>query len=449
MHRCPQCHFPCPATATHCGWCAQPLVAQHVAPGVSPYPPAPSALPPPFMAAPFAAPPLPATPPPAPLLASAPFSQPAAHTTGAIGAQHVPLHSVATSSPVAHPAWSSPPGYTPLNTAHVTGMPPSLPAWGGAQRSARAGWGGWWLCIPVATLCLAWTLVQGQPTWGHMLTTAARVGFAGAVVLGIVALALGNWHHAWRAALAPLAVGALLAGLGGAAWALAQPLTYLQAQRAEHHGNFVQAIDLYLHLGDATDAMRVRVAWGQAMTDQLAFTNAQGDLNLVLNHTTSGPLHDAARAALGHLFWTWGQALYAKHDLPGTRAKWAAAVALAAGTTDGDRAAAALNAPQPITGHMVWHGQPLAGEQIALASTWHFTPELHILQVQGPRLETTTGDDGSFTITNALPNVPYILIWQGSAGDMTRVDAQGNPLYTITLQPLQGGDLGQISIDNS
>jgi hypothetical protein len=106
-------------------------------------------------------------------------------------------------------------------------------------------------------------------------------------------------------------------------------------------------------------------------------------------------------------------------------------------------------ATESITGQMVWHGQPLAGEHIALVSSWHFTPDLHILQVQGNRLETTTGDDGSFTVTNALPNVPYMLIWQGSAGDMTRVDAQGHPLYTITLQPLQGGDLGQISIDNT
>lgn len=442
MHRCPHCHFPCPATATQCGWCAQPLVAQPVAAGASPYPPTPSALPPPIMAAP-----LPATPPPGSTPVYTPVPPNASGPAGSLGASHTPLHSVAAPSLVAHPTWSSPPGYAPLNTTHVTGMPPSLPAWVGTPR--RAGWGGWWLCIPVATLCVAWMMVQGQSIWGHMLTSAARVGLAGAAVLLIVAVAVGNWHHAWRASLAPLAVGALLAGLGGTALALTQPLTYLQAQRAEHAGEYAQALDLYLHMGDTTDAMRVRVAWGQSMTDEHAFTDAQSDLNLVLNHTAAGPLHDAARAALGHLFWTWGQMLYAQHDLPGTRQKWAAAATLAAGTADGDRAAAALNAPQSITGHMVWHGQPLAGEHIALASSWHFTPDLHILQIQGNRLETTTGDDGSFTFTNALPNVPYILIWQGSAGDITRVDAQGNPMYTITLQPLQGGSLGQISIDNT
>ena len=41
------------------------------------------------------------------------------------------------------------------------------------------------------------------------------------------------------------------------------------------------------------------------------------------------------------------------------------------------------------------------------------------------------------------------LIWQGKNGDVTQVDASGKPLYGITLQPLQGGDLGQISIDNA
>lgn len=342
-----------------------------------------------------------------------------------------------------------PPGYVPLTTGHITGVPPSLPAWGASQPlPPSATPRPWWLIIPLATALIAWEMAHGQAVWGHTLTTAARVLLAGAVALACTAVVLASWQRAVLAGRGPALVGLLLAALGLASWGLAQPVTYLQAQAAENGGDYMRAVNLYLHIGSTTDAMRARVEWGQALTDQKAFTAAQSDLTFALNHTT-GPLHDTARAALGHLLWQWGSALYARHDIAATRAKWTAAVALAAGTADADRAAAALAAPQAVTGRMTWHGQPLPGEHVALASSWQFSPEFHILQVQGARLDGMSGDDGTFTITGARPGTPYILIWQGNAGDVTRVADNGTPLYTITLPPLQGGTLGTVSIDGN
>jgi hypothetical protein len=438
MHRCPHCHFPSPATAERCGWCAKPLVAQQVAAGMSPYPPSGALLsaPPPGRMAGQASSFLVDQPPPA---VAAPPAVSGISGSGDSG-----------SAAPDHPGqlgWSTVPGYVPLTTGHITGAAPSQPVWGMSQPlPPPAPPRPWWLLIPIATALIAWGLAHGQPVWGHALTTAARVLCAGAVALVFAAVALGSWQRTLRAACGPALVGLLLAGLGLGSWALAKPVTYLQAQAAENGGDYARAINLYLHIGSANDAQRARVEWGQALTDQNDYATAQDELEFALSHT-QGPLHDTARAAMGHLLWQWGSMLFARHDITDTRAKWAAAVALAEGTADADRAAAALDAPQSVTGHMTWHGQPLPGAHVALVSSWKFSPQFHILQVQGTRLEGMSGDDGSFTITGAQPGVLYILIWQGQYGDVTRVAADGTPLYSIMLQPLQGGSLGTVSID--
>ncbi len=84
--------------------------------------------------------------------------------------------------------------------------------------------------------------------------------------------------------------------------------------------------------------------------------------------------------------------------------------------------------------------------RVALVSSWQFSPAFHILQVTGERHDAMTGDDGGFTISGARPGVQYTLIWQGQFGDITDVDASGTPLYTVTVQSLQGADMGTIAI---
>jgi hypothetical protein len=441
MQRCPHCHFPCPTTAAQCGWCAKPLPAQPAVAVASPY-------------AQASAPPVP--PPSVPPQATPPPShQP--RSSGFL-VDHAPLLSVATDPSASgsayqasHPSWASPPGYTPLTSSHVTGAPPSAPtAWKStpAQVPQSASFTVWWLVVPALTLVVAWLLARDQVVWGHMLTTAAKALFVGATATVLVGLLLASWQRTMRAAVGPLFVAAALGLLGGGGVFFSHTATYLQAQQAEDRGDYARAVQLYTHVGSISDALRARVEWGQVFTDEHDFPQAQAEIQLALAHT-SGPEYDQARAAMGHLLWVWGQALFAKHDLADTRAKWQSAATLAAGTADGDRAALALAAPQVVTGHMTWDGAPLPGEEVALVSSWQFTPQLHILQVQGTRLQATTGDDGSFSIQGVKPGVAYILIWQGKNGDVTQVDASGKPLYGITLQPLQGGDLGQISIDNA
>jgi hypothetical protein len=228
--------------------------------------------------------------------------------------------------------------------------------------------------------------------------------------------------------------------------ALAQPALAMQAHSLEAGGNYVGAAQLYAREGDQGAALRARLEWGQTLTDRGDFAAAQAQISPVLDAAT-GTLHTQARGALGHLLWRWGQTLFATGDLAGTRAKWSEAAALAAGTADGDAAKAALAAPQTVTGHLTWHGEPLPGERVALVSAWTFSPEFHILQVTGERLPATSGDDGHFSISGVRPGVTYTLIWEGQYGDVTGVNASGQPTTMITLQPLAGGDLGGIAID--
>src|SRR6185437_1444703 len=258
MQRCPHCHFPCPATANQCGWCAKPLLAQPVA-AASPY--AQVAAPP---VPPPSAPPRAATPPPV-----APQRLP--NSSGFL-VDHSPLLSVATDpssgSPyqASHPSWGSPPGYTPLTSSHVTGVsslhgnpaPPSAPtSWRSAPASMpqEASFTLWWLVIPAITLVVAWVMARDQVVWGHMLTTAAKVLFVGAATTGLTGVLLGSWQRTMHAAVGPLFTAAMLALMGGGGVAFSHTATYMQAQRAEDHGDYARAVQLFTHVGSIGDAL--------------------------------------------------------------------------------------------------------------------------------------------------------------------------------------------------
>ncbi|MBA3823840.1 MAG: carboxypeptidase regulatory-like domain-containing protein [Ktedonobacterales bacterium] len=428
MQRCSYCQFPCPDAAQICGWCTHSL-HDATREATSPYRVTAT---------------LPAAPPPrvvprdlATLVAehtrtaSVPLTGPARTDTPSANAP----------TQAAYPLWSAPMGYTPLTGAYHTGLvagvpPPNFPP----VPVAR-----WWLAIPPLTLLLAWLMAQGTSQWDVALAGAGRALFAGSVTLVGVAAWLYQ-RQSRRATMPPLTIAGIFFALWCLTGALAQPALAMQAHTLEARGNYAGAAQLYGRAGDQSAALHARLEWGQMLTDQGNFTAAQAQLGPVLA-TATGSLSTAARGAMGHLLWRWGQALFATGDLAGTRSKWGQAATLAAGTADGDAAKAALAVPQTVTGHLIWHGEPLPGERVALVNAWTFSPEFHILQVTGERLPATSGDDGRFSITGVRPGVTYTLIWEGQYGDVTGVDAAGQPTTTITLQPLAGGDLGTIAID--
>ncbi len=427
MQRCSYCQFPCPDVAEICGWCTYSLHdAKHEA--TSPYRVTAT---------------LPTAPPPR-MVPRDLATLVAEHTRTASVPLAVPATTAAPSAnaptQATYPAWDAPTGYAPLTGAYHTGSPhaappPNLPSAEAAQ---------WWLAIPPLTMVLAWLMAQGATQWDAALSGAGRALFAGAVVL----VGVAAWRHhrqQGRATVPPLVMAGAFVALWCLTSVLAQPALAMQAQGLEAGGNFAGAAQLYQRAGDKTSALRARLEWGQALIDRNDFVAAQAQIAPVLDAAT-GALRSDARGAMGHLLWRWGQTLFAAGDLPGTRAKWGEAASVATGTADGDAAKAALAAPQTVTGHMTWHGEPLPGERVALVSAWTFSPEFHILQVTGERLPATSGDDGRFSIAGVRPGVTYTLIWEGQAGDVTSVAANGQPTHAMTLQPLAGGDLGDISI---
>jgi hypothetical protein len=311
------------------------------------------------------------------------------------------------------------------------------------DATARHRW--WWLLPPLTLLGAGW-LAHGQSTWDLMLATAAHVLFVGALALAIVGITTTATRLRWRAMLPPLAFAIFLVLVGIALTILAPTALLMQAHAAENQGDYAHAAMLYQHAGQTNDMARAQLEWGQALVNQHDFTNAQTHIQAALD-TSQGALHDEARVAIGQLFWAWGQALQASNDLTDTRLKWEAAAMLAAGTTDGDRAATALSTPQEVTGRVLAKGIPQSGLQVALVTAWTITPT-GMFKTSGTRLTATSAQDGSFTIANVRPNVLYTFIWVGASGDMTAFTGQGQPLYTILVLPLQGGDLGTISVSS-
>ena len=276
----------------------------------------------------------------------------------------------------------------------------------------------------------------------------ARALFAGAVVLGCVGLLAALARHNWHRMLAPTICAALLLAGGLGMNFMAPQALQWQAQTAEQQGQYAHAIALFQRAGSASGVARTELEWGQTLITQNDFTDAQTQIQSALD-ASQGALHEAARAAIGQLLWRWGQVLQVHGDLANTRAKWEATAALAANTPAGMLATTALAVPQTVTGHMLWLGAPVPSLRVALVTAWKFTNQFHILQVDGERLETVTGDDGTFTIHGVRPGVAYTLIWEGALGDTTKVDVNNQPLYTVTLEPLQGSDMGAVTIDTT
>lgn len=423
MQPCPQCHFTPASPAERCGYCGALLPPVSAA---SPYPGTTT---------------LPAPPPPASAYPRDMGGISAMHASPATLTLDPPTN---TPTQANYPSWSVPTGYVPMTAAHVTGLaaaPHSLPRPTPKSRPQR-----WWLAILPLTLLAAWGLAAGQATWNQALLSASRAIFAGVVALGCAGLVAWHTRRDWHKFIAPCIIATFLLCLGIGMIAAAQPALQLQARMDENGGDYAHAVTLFQRAGSGTDAARSQLEWGQTLIDQNNFVAAQTHIQMALD-ASQGPLHDAARVAIGQLLWRWGQALQAQGDPANTRLKWQAAAQLAADTPAGIAATQALAAPQIVTGHLTWLGSPIPGLRVALVTNWKFTSDFHILQVTGERLPATTGDDGSFTISGVRPGITYTLIWHGTFGDTTATDANNQALYTITLEPLQGADMGKLPID--
>ena len=427
MQQCPQCRFACAPSAQQCGYCGAALV-----------------LPPSGNSSPYAHAPLMSAPPPPQSVGQ--------HNLSAIIAAHaatLTLDAPANNAPTQHvgyPTWSVPAGYVPLTARHVVGALPSSPIAGRGNRTQAARGQRWWLLIVPVSLFAAWGLTQNNATWDQALQSGARALFAGAVALGCVGMTTWLARHDWHRMLAPAICAALLLAGGTGMEVMAPQALQWQAQAAEQQGNYPHAIALFQRAGSTSGIARTELEWGQALITQNDFTDAQTQIQAALD-ASQGSLHTSARAAIGQLLWRWGQVMQVHGDLADTRAKWEASAALAADTPAGALATMALAVPQTVTGHVLWLGAPLPGMRVALVSSWAFTTGFHIVAVNGEQLEAISGDDGSFSIHGVRPGVTYTFIWESARGYTTNVDAQNQPLYTVTLEPLQGSDIGAIAID--
>jgi|GEM_PF-2948817 len=429
MQRCAHCQFPLAHAAKTCGYCGVPIAHSLLAAvferhGIHPRAPAPERTPAAHLGVPGAG----------------------ERATALMDDPHA-----ANATTVAEP----PPAFTTVTLGDVW-SPAGGPRSGALPYSSRPEWTPpppvfaptleehWWLAIPTAVPIVVWITARMSSYWSEALATDARICCAGGVALAAwlgYRRTLGALPSRW---IAPAITALLLLMVAGVCAASTSSADLLQGHTAESNGDYTTALALFQRGNSPNDAARVQIEWGRTLAEQGAFAAAKGHIDAAIQQGR-GITHDEARTALGHLYWLWGQARHAQHDLAGARTYWGDAVAAASGTLDGDRAAAALATHQTVTGQMTWLGGPLPGLKVALVSSWKYSAALGSLQTGGDRLEATTGADGSFDIGGAVPGTTYALIWVGTFGDTTRVDASGTPKYTVSILPLQGADIGKVS----
>jgi len=362
---------------------------------------------------------------------------------------HSPTAAVATPLPTAFRTVTMPQDWVmPAEQLYATATATVKPLWVPPPPVlARPSWSRWWQGMGVLLPIFAYFIMRNSTSWGNGIGLISRLCFATACLIAIwlMATQLPNWY--WPQQRHPIAMVSILFMCGVFCTAITGPATYLQGQQAEQRADYATAYYYYQQSGNAADRTRVQIAWGQALTDSNnQFALALPHLQTALA-SSNGIMHEEARTALGHLYWRWGQAQMAAHNIAGARQQWQTAQQQAEGTVDGDHAIAALNAPQTVTGHITWKNVPLPGTQVSLVSGWKYSSSLRLLQTEGDRFTAISGEDGSFSISGVKPGVRYALIWQGNFGDTTTINAFGEPAYTVTVQTLEGSSIGMIAVD--
>ncbi len=322
--------------------------------------------------------------------------------------------------------------------------PPPLPAYTQISRGS-ASWLWSLLLFPVILLLNLHSALQGEIYWASVSGAIASAGFLTLAVMCIWITAL--WVGAGKRPRLILASTALtvLAAASVVFANIGPALSSMQAGQMEQNGQFAQAAALYGENSDTAGAARVYLEWGSQLVEKGQFAQAAVYLNKALAMSSGYPKQQALEE-LGQLYWQSGNAALNNKDISGATLAFQNAVKIAPGSAGAEMAQQALSAPQTVSGVMQFLNLPLPGLQVALVSQWSYDPTLQLLQTGGQRLQAVTGADGSFTVSGAAPGVTYALVWQGANGDTTNIGADGSVQVTITIQPLQGAQLGVITI---
>lgn len=295
--------------------------------------------------------------------------------------------------------------------------------------------------LPVLTV----VILHNALYWSDIILATSKAWYIAAIIAFVLVLASLPKTFEWRMWLSPIMTIAVFIVMGSLCVTASIPIAAYQAQQAEQAGNYHLAMAIYQQLDSPKDIARLRLADGIALTNSHQFANALVAITFAQQQGNEA-VQQQAQSALGTLYWKWGQLAYVQHDLTHAQQYWQRAIAVSPDSTGATLAKTALAAPLVVTGRVVWLGAPVPGLHVSLVSQWSYTSSLQLLQTGGERLQAVTGSDGSFTFAGAQPGTTYALVWEGSFGDTTTLTAAGTPAHTITLQPLQNGDLGTISI---
>jgi hypothetical protein len=434
MDRCPECQYPQARPARTCGWCGVPLPTDFTQEHNEKYASANerSALSPQIEEAPIAT-----------------LIPPASGIGSLLDSSDdltIPIIPGYEATKITAKAPTSDPINTdiPLSSYPLSLSPVISPTSNASKRIPFLSSDHWWLWIPFAMPFIAAILIRDVVYWSEACQTITRVLLSGAMVIGI-AIAFAQ-ERTLKQIRTPLIVAGIIVGVTVMTYLSATPLEYVQANRAEQSGDYGQAVRIYTHLNAKSDIVRVQMAWGQNLVSLNHFGEAESHLipTLLL---ADGSLRDQLRAAIGTLYWHWGQAQVSIGEISEARNHWEQARSIAKGTPDGDRAANALESPQSVHGKVVWHGASVPGMTVALISSWKKTSVRHVLQDGGDRLVAQTRDDGTFLIAKAHPGTTYLFVWTGKDGDTTILGPDGTPQLTISIRALESADVGTISIE--
>ncbi len=196
---------------------------------------------------------------------------------------------------------------------------------------------------------------------------------------------------------------------------------------------------------DSQDEPATRYAWGQRLQADQQFQEALTQFQAIGKLFPNSPYARLAYDAAASDLYAWGQALT-------QQARYTEAIATYQQILDqygqapaAQQARQVLNAPQSVTGRLIFaNGAPDARVIIRLSSSWNTGPDGY---VQGGLVyQMRTAADGTFK----FPSVTlgrYLVDWQQGATFTTRLH-QGtyNPVYIAVVEPLRGTDLGDVQV---
>jgi tetratricopeptide (TPR) repeat protein len=188
--------------------------------------------------------------------------------------------------------------------------------------------------------------------------------------------------------------------------------------------------------------------WGQQLQANQQFQDALAKFQtlskLFPNSTYAAQAYNAAASDL----YAWGQALVKQASYAKAIAVYQQAINHYPDAPAAKQAQQALNAPQKVTGRLIFaSGPPDAKVIIRLSSSWSTNANGY---VQGGYVyEAKTDANGNFTFTDVALG-RYLVDWQQGAAFTTLLhQGTNNPVYIADVEPLRATDMGDIQVEQS